>query len=393
MKFQRTIPKTVFLLGLASLFTDIASEGTFSVLPLFITQTLGTGPIFLSVIEGIAETTASLTKVFSGIWNDRLKRRKPLLLGGYGLSSFFRPFIGLAHTWPAVLVFRFIDRVGKGIRASPRDALIANVATPSNRGRLYGFHSSMDNAGALLGPFLAFGLLQFAGLSLRYTIFLSIVPGLAACLSLLGIKEKETRIPAPVKSLNLSGDWNRFGPEFKSVLFVLLVFTLGNSTDAFLLNRLAQVGVPTAFIPLMWGLHSGVRMVSSHFGGNFSDRFGRKPIIVSGWLYYAFIYLAFALVTQRETVVAVFLAYGVFHGLCEPSEKALVADLAPKALRGTAFGYYNLVVGLFALPASLLFGVVAQAWNYPSAFAVGAALAGLASLLLFLIPSGHKPRL
>src|SRR5579872_4039160 len=179
---MKNIPKTVFLLGLGSFFTDIASEGTYSVLPLFLTQVLGAGPLFLGVIEGVAESTASLLKVFSGIWTDRLKHRKPLVLWGYGLSSFFRPLIGLANSWPTVLLFRFIDRVGKGIRTSPRDALIADAATPSNRGLLYGFHSSMDNAGALIGPFLASGLLfYFTGLGLRNIIFLSVLPGLAAC--------------------------------------------------------------------------------------------------------------------------------------------------------------------------------------------------------------------
>jgi MFS family permease len=339
----------------------------------------------LGVIEGVAESTASLLKVFSGIWTDSLKHRKPLVLWGYGLSSFFRPFIGLAGSWPMVLLFRFIDRVGKGIRTSPRDALIADAATPSNRGLLYGFHSSMDNAGALIGPFLASGLLYFAGLGLRNIIFFSLIPGLAACLCLLAIKERTAKASLKTKTLDFRGDWKKLSGEFKFLLLVLLLFTLGNSTDAFLLIRLSQVGVSAAFIPLMWGLHSGVRMLASSFGGRLSDRLGRKPVILSGWIYYALIYLAFAQVSQKEAVIAVFLAYGIFHGLCEPSEKAFVADFAPAALRGTAFGYYNLVVGLFALPASLLFGFVGQTWGYPSAFMVGASLAGLASLLLIFV--------
>ncbi len=389
MKIPKSIPKTVFWLGTASFFTDIASEGTYSVLPLFLTQVLGAGPLFLGVIEGVAETTASLLKVFSGIWTDRMKHRKPLVLWGYGLSSFFRPFIGLAGSWPIVLLFRFIDRVGKGIRTSPRDALIADAATPSNRGLLYGFHSSMDNAGALIGPLLASGLLYFAGLGLRNIIFFSLLPGLAACLCLLAIKEKNAGVPAKSKTINFAGDWKKLGGEFKYLLFVLLLFTLGNSTDAFLLIRLSQVGVSAAFIPLMWGLHSGVRMVASSFGGRLSDWLGRKPVIVFGWIYYSVIYFAFAYVSQKEAVIAIFLAYGVFHGLCEPSEKAFVADFAPTTLRGTAFGYYNLVVGLFALPASLLFGFVGQTWGYPVAFTVGAAFAGLASFLLLFV---KKPR-
>lgn len=171
---------------------------------------------------------------------------------------------------------------------------------------------------------------------------------------------------------------------------ILLIFTLGNSTDAFLLIRLHQLGAPLAAVPLLWGLHSGVRMISSLYGGKLSDRIGRKAVILIGWIFYALIYLSFALVTQSFLFVAVFLAYGIFYGLCEPSEKAFVADLAPKALRGTAFGYYNLVVGLFALPASVLFGWVGQTWGYPSAFILGASFAGLASILLFFVRPGYQ---
>jgi MFS family permease len=185
-------------------------------------------------------------------------------------------------------------------------------------------------------------------------------------------------------------DWKTLAGNFKALLLVLLLFTLGNSTDAFLMLRLSQLGVSNWLVALLWGLHGGVRMVSSLFGGTLSDRLGRKPLIISGWLYYALIYLGFALVNQKEGAIFLFLAYGVFYGLCEPSEKAFVADLAPKSLRGTAFGYYNLVVGLFALPASLIFGLVGQTWGYPAAFMVGAKFAGLASFLLIFIPSKNN---
>ena len=180
MRLFKNIPKTVFVLGAASLFTDISSEGIYSILPLFLTQILGAGPFALGIIEGIAETTASLMKVFSGIWTDRTKRRKPLVLWGYGLSSFLRPLIGLAQTWPMVLFLRFMDRVGKGIRSSPRDALIADVTTTSNRGASFGLHSAMDNAGALIGPLVASALLSFTGLGLRNIILLSAIPSLTA---------------------------------------------------------------------------------------------------------------------------------------------------------------------------------------------------------------------
>jgi MFS family permease len=381
--FLKSIPKTVVVIGVASLFTDIASEGTYSILPLFLTQ-LGAGAFALGMIEGVAETTASLLKVFSGLWADRLKTRKPLLLIGYGLSGLIRPLIGLAQTWPFVLFFRFIDRVGKGLRGSPRDALIADVTAPANRGVSYGFHNAMDHAGALTGPLLVSFFLYFTNLGMRNVILLSVIPGVIATLTLLKIKEKPAEIKKEIKKWSPTQDWKKLSGNLKWLLAAVLIFGLGNSTDAFLLINLSKLGVAPWLIPFLWSLFSGVKMVSSLYGGTLSDKLGRKPIIVSGWLYYALIYLAFALVTQKEWVIAIFLAYGVFYGLCEPSEKAFVADMAPKNLKGTAFGYYNLVVGLSALPASLLFGFVGQTWGYSCAFLVGASLAALASILILL---------
>jgi MFS family permease len=388
--FLKSIPKTVMVLGIASLFTDIASEGTYSVLPLFLTQVLGAGALSLGIIEGVAESTASVLKVFSGFWADRLPTRKPLLLTGYGLSGLIRPLIGLAATWPFVLLFRFVDRVGKGLRGSPRDALIADVTTPANHGASYGFHSAMDDAGALIGPLLAGALLLFTHLGLRNIILLSVIPGIIAWAVLFTIREKPVKTKNEIKKWAPILDWKKFEGGYRRLLLAVFIFTLGNSTDAFLLIRLSQVGVSVGWIPLLWGLHSGVRMVSSLYGGPLSDHLGRKPVIVSGWLYYALIYLAFALVNQKEWVIAIFLAYGIFYGLCEPSEKAFVADMTPKNLKGTAFGYYNLVIGLSALPASLLFGFVGQTWGYPWAFAVGASLAGLASILLLFTKNQNQ---
>ena len=388
MRFLASIPKTVFMLGLVSLFTDIATEMTYPLLPLFLSQVLGAGPLAIGVIEGVAMSTSSLTQIFSGMWADQMKKRKPLILWGYGLAGFFRPFIGLAQSWPQVLIFRFIDRVGKGIRSSPRDALIADVTSSSARGAAFGFHSSMDNLGSTIGPLISTALLSsYIGCSIRTVILLTAIPGLVAFLTLLwGVRESQ---PKPQKERkerpDFRGDWKKMGGGFKMLLVALLVFTLGNSTDAFLLIRLSQVDVPTMWITLLWTLHNGVRTISAFYGGRFSDSLGRRAVILSGWAFYAAVYLAFAYVSAPGAVIAVFLAYGIFYGLCEPSEKALVADLAPQALRGTAYGFYNLVVGLGALPASLIFGFVGQTWGYPTAFALGAGFAGLASVMLFFV--------
>jgi MFS family permease len=385
---MKKIPKAVILLGLVSLFTDASTEMFFPILPIFLSQVLGAGPAALGIIEGVAESTASLLKVFSGFWADRLSRRKPLVVLGYSLSSFFRPFIGLAATWPVVLVLRFIDRMGKGIRSSPRDALIADITTPENRGASFGLHQAMDHAGAVIGPLITYVLLSsYFGLTMRQVILYSAVPAFLAWTTLVfGVKEEaSTRVPIQGKKLELVKDWKKFGPNFKFLLLALLVFTLGCSTDAFLLVRLSQVGVATSGIALLWAVFHVVKMTASVIGGRLSDAWGRKPVILSGWTYYAVIYACFALVTERDMLIVVFLAYGVYYGLSEPVEKAYVADLAPTSLRGTAFGYYNLMMGLGAAPASILFGWVGDRWGYPSAFAMGAAFAAVASVLLYFV--------
>jgi MFS family permease len=382
MKKLAKIPKTVFQLGIVSLFNDLAKEMIYPVVPLFLAQVLGAGPLAVGWVEGVAESTSSFIKVFSGIGADRLKTRKPFLIFGFALSTLLRPLVGLAQTWPWVLFLRFTDRMGKGVRAAPQDALIADVTNERNRGASYGFHSAMDDAGQLLGPLVA-GALLLVGLSYKNIILLSIIPGLAGWLTVWQVQEPSRVHPPKGKKWTLFRDWQSLGPHFKSVLAVLFLFTLGNSADAFLMLRLSQVGVSNWAIALLWGLHGGVRMITSPYGGNLSDKWGRKPLILAGWVFYALIYLGFALVTQKEGIIALFLAYGIFYGLCEPSEKAYVADLAPKNLRGTAFGYYNLVMAVGALPASLIFGWVGQQWGYPTAFMVGAAFS-LAASFLFL---------
>jgi len=381
---MKKIPKTVFQLGLVSLFNDLAKEMIYPVVPLFLSQVLGAGPLAVGWVEGVAESTSSLIKVFSGIGADRSRKRKPFLLVGFAMSTLLRPLVGLATAWPWVLFLRFADRLGKGVRSAPQDALIADVTTPANRGASYGFHSSMDDAGQLLGPLVAATLL-FLGISYRNVILLSIIPGVLAWSNVWRVDEKKAATPPKAKNLDMFQYWRGLNGNFKALLGVLLLFTLGNSSDAFLMLKLSQAEVSSGLIALLWGFNGGVRMLSSIPGGSLSDRFGRKPLIVSGWAYYALIYLGFALVTQKEGLILLFLAYGVFYGLSEPSEKAFVGDLAPKELRGTAFGYYNLVAGLGALPASLLFGWVGQTWGYPAAFGVGAAFAGLASVLLLFV--------
>ena len=377
------IPRTVIALGLVSLLTDLSSEMIYPLLPVFLASVLGAGAMALGLIEGVAESAAALLKVASGIWTDRTRRRKPLILAGYTLSGMMRPLIGLAAAWPAVLALRFADRVGKGLRTSPRDALIADVTDARARGTAYGFHRAMDHAGAVLGPLVAAALLSFAGLPLRQVFLLSAIPAVAVVVVLLlGIKEPALpRVAAPAASKRLA-PWSALGPDYRRLLLAVLIFTLGNSTDAFLLLRLSQAGVSTAGIALLWSAHHVVKMIATYFGGQLSDRVGPRAMILAGWLFYAAIYLTFGWLTSAPWLIAVFLAYGIYFGLTEPAERAWVASLVPPQLRGTAFGWYHCAIGLAALPASVAFGLLWQHWGAAIAFSAGAVLAALAAMLL-----------
>lgn len=387
------IPPTVMALGMASFLTDMSSEMIYPLLPVFLSTVLGAGALSLGIIEGVAETTASVLKLVSGIWTDRTGRRKPFVLAGYGLAGLARPLIGLAWSWVFVLAMRFLDRVGKGIRTSPRDALIADAVDAEHRGKAYGFHRSMDHAGAVAGPLIAAVLLSLLGLPLQWVFLLAVIPAvLVIGVLAFGVKEspdlKNEKTDAPPRS---KGHLRELGGRFKILLLALFLFTLGNSSDAFILLLLSQAGVPAAWVAVLWALHHVVKMIATYIGGTLSDCLGRRPMILSGWLFYTAVYIAFALIHSTTGVIAVFLLYGIYYGLVEPSEKAWVADMAPKHLRGTAMGYYHATVGIGALPASILFGVLWNAWGAAFAFGFGALLAASASGVLLLIPGYTRP--
>lgn len=386
MKRVRSLPATVLVLGLVSLLTDVSSEMIYPLLPLFLTTALGAGPAFLGVIEGVAESTAALTKLGAGMAADRFPKRKPLVVAGYGLSSLARPLVAFAATPLQVLAIRFVDRTGKGIRTSPRDALLAAGLAPSLRGLAFGFHRSMDHAGALLGPLLAAALMGFWGVPLRSVFFLAAVPGLLAVL-LLAAGVREAAADGRLQLQRVPGRLPA-GP-FRRYLLALLVFTLGNSADAFLLLKATAAGIPAAQLPLLWAGFHLVKMATATPGGGLSDRLGRRTVIVAGWGVYALAYGGFALAGRPWQIWGLFAVYGLFYGLTEGAEKALVADLSPAAELGSSFGWYHCTVGIGALPASLLFGLIWQRAGSGAAFATGAALAGVAALLLTGLPSGE----
>jgi MFS family permease len=378
--------RNVIALGAVSFLTDVATEMTYPLIPVFLATVLGASATYVGTIEGAAETTAALLKFASGWWSDRVARRKPLVLAGYALASAVRPLIGLAQSAAQVLGIRVSDRVGKGIRTSPRDALIADSVDPAIRGRAFGFHNAADNLGAVLGPLIAFAFLRWEGLPLRTVFLLTAIPGALAVLTLIfGVREvPRTAPPKREGGVDLKAP---LGGRFWAYLSVLLLFTLGNSTDAFLLLRAGQLGVATSLIPILWALLNLVKAVSNTPGGILSDRIGRKPLIAAGWLVYAGVYFLFGHASQTWHAWALFAVYGVYFGLTEGVEKALVADLVPKNRRGAAFGWYNLAIGIGALPASLLFGALWDRWGSATAFNFGALLALAAAVgVIFVVP-------
>lgn len=378
--------RSIFFLGLVSFFTDISSEMIYPLLPIFLASHLGAGPAALGVIEGVAESTAALLKYLSGVFTDRMPRRKPLIALGYGISGLFRPLMGLAGSWPAVALIRFFDRVGKGLRTSPRDALIADITSEHSRGQAYGFHRAMDNAGAVVGPLLAAVLLMIPGVELKTVFLASAVPALIAFMILLRKVEEpqSSRMPVPLNGADFSAirNWKRLPPETHRLLLAVALFTLGNATDAFFLLRFSEIGLSAQEVVVLWAAHSAIRSASSWWGGGLSDRWGERVTLVGAWFYFAIIYGFFAFVHSPAALVALFLGYGLYFGLGEPAERAFVARLAPPHLRGTAFGVFHFTVAVGALPSSLLFGIIWQQFGHRAAFGYGAILSVCAAIVL-----------
>lgn len=389
---RRPIGRNVIALSVVSFFTDVSSEMIYPLLPLFLTTTLAASASMLGAIEGAAETTASLLKLASGWWSDRVRRRKPLVVFGYTIASVARPLVAAAQSATQVLFIRLADRVGKGLRNSPRDALIADSVDPSVRGRAFGFNRAADHAGAVVGPLAAFALLQGLGVEMRTVFWLASIPAALAIVAVVffvrevpSTRAEAAAAPASVEPAvaNASGRLATPLPKsFWAYLVIVLVFTLGNSTDAFLLVRARQLGVSTALIPILWAALHVVKSVASTPGGALSDRIGRAPTLIAGWVIFALVYAGFAFADAQWHAWALFGCYGLFFALTEATEKALVADLVPAERRGTAFGWFNLTIGLGALPASLVFGLLWDRFGAPTAFLVGAGLAAIASLAI-----------
>ena len=393
----RSLPRNVIAIGLVSLLNDASSEIIYPLLPVFLASGLGASAWAIGVIEGLAESMSSLLKLFAGYLSDRLGKRKLLVVAGYSLASLVRPLLAFAQTWPQVLGIRIADRVGKGFRTAPRDAMIADTVPFEQRGIAFGFHRAMDHCGAVIGPLLAYVLVVFLVANAasptrsefsRVFLVASVPALMAVIVAIFFMRESPVHRPtgSQLPKLSLLG----FDSNFKRFLLVLSLFTLSNSSDSFLILRAMDAGVSVALIPLLWAAHHGTKVLSSLFGGDLSDRLGRKRLIVSGWVLYAAVYAGFAFATHSVSLWILFLIYGIYFGLVEGAEKALVADLVRPEQRGTAYGLYNLAFGVTVFPASLLMGMIWH-WKGPTtAFLVSAFMGATAAALLLIFVRPHQ---
>jgi len=389
---------TVKALGVVTLLNDLSSEVAVRTLPLFLANVLGVKAGVIGLIEGLAESTATLLKVVSGVLADRVGKKKALALWGYGLSGFTKPLLFFAAGWPLVLVVRVLDRIGKGIRTAPRDALIADVTAPEHRGRAFGFNKAMDKAGAVAGLILAAGILYFGGTdrvaltreNYQALVLLSVVPGIASVFVLARWVRERPASPS-VQAGSVRVAWRGLDGRFRAYLVMLVIFTLGNSSDAFLMLRAQTLGFRPVEIFLLLTAFNLVITLSSTPAGALSDRLGRRGLIIAGWTIYAVIYVGFAFASSAWHIWALYLGYGLYYGAFQGAASALVADLVPPELRGTAYGLFNGATGVVAFPASLLAGLLWDWYGPPAPFLAGGILAlGAAVGVLAVIPRADR---
>jgi MFS family permease len=389
---------TVRALGVVSLLNDLSSEVAVRTLPLFLANVLGVGTSIIGLIEGLAESTATLLKLVSGHISDRVGKKKALALWGYSLSNLTKPLLYFATSWTLILIVRFLDRVGKGVRSAPRDALIAEVTRPEDRGRAFGFNKAMDKAGGFIGVLLAAGVLYITQRnavaltweSYHWLVLLAVLPGLAAvAIVATCVKERAT---APVK-ISARFLWSEMGGRFWAFIAILTLFTLGNSSDAFLMLRAQTLGLSLVEIFLLVAVFNLVISATSTKGGAISDTFGRRGLIVIGWLIYAAVYFGLAYASSEWHMWVLYASYGLYYGAFQGASSALIADLVPQHLRGTGYGIFNAALGVAAFPASLIAGILWD-WYGPSApFLFGGGLSLIAVLGFLMLPAMPSKKL
>ncbi|WP_083401047.1 MFS transporter [Nitrosospira briensis] len=383
----KKLPRTVVVLGLVSFFNDFASDIVIPLIPILLATVLAAGPLALGLIEGVADAIGSLLKLWSGRHSDVMSgRRKGLAVAGYTLSNMARPLLGLAGSWPMILVLRSIDRVGKGLRSAPRDALVADATPPHMHGYAFGYHRAMDNGGAVAGSLAAAAVLAWSGLSLTEVILWSAVPGIAAVLLLgVGVQGEKTavahaaaHVPVVLPPLR----WSVLSRPMRRYLLVLMLFTFARASETFILLLGHQLGVGTVELLLLWSALNLCKAATSTWGGQLADSLGRGALMLIGWATFSLSFLMLGMVEQSAALWAVSIFYGLCAGMSEGAERAIISDYAVPRERGTAFGWYHLMVGIAAIPAGLLFGSIWQFQSAPMAFFFAGGLAACAALLL-----------
>jgi MFS family permease len=394
----RGLSPTVFALSLVSFLNDTSSDIIYPLLPAFLALTLGATPFAIGLIEGFAESVASILKLFSGYLSDKFGNRKFPVFLGYSLAAIVRPLLAFVTSWPQVLVVRMTDRIGKGIRGAPRDALLASTVAADKRGLAFGFNRAADHLGAVVGPVVAFLLMTYLAADpanptardyQQVFLFASIPVAIGLFVIVFFVREEKKPVP-DVDEVPIRFSLRAFDGNFKRFLGVIALFTLSNSTDAFLLLRAEQTGVAPAVLPLLWMVLHFSKAFSSIVGGDISDKIGRKTMIFTGWVIYALVYAGFAFADAAWQAWVLFIVYGLYFGLTEGVEKALVADLVDDEKRGTAFGFYNLAYGITVFPASLIFGLVWSQFGAAPAFIMSAMISMVAAGLLFTIRSNRE---
>lgn len=375
------IKKNVVVLGMVSFFTDVSSEMIYPVIPIFLTATLGAPVSIVGLIEGVAESTASILKAFSGWLSDLLERRRPFIVIGYTLSSFAKPLLFLAGIWQVVLISRFLDRVGKGLRTSARDAMIADVTEPDYRGKAFGFHRAMDTFGACTGPLAAILLLSMFRENLRIIFLIAFVPALVAVLLLVFLL-KEARSSPRRSQIPGFGKVLKLDPALERFFIASAIFAIGNSSDAFLILRSKDLGLSTTMVILAYVLYNISYSLFSTPLGALSDRVGRKNIMIIGYVIFAVIYAGFGMVTSSKAVWILFPVYGLYIAMTDGVGKALVSDMSRKDERGTVLGLYHFILGIFAFFASLVAGLLWTHIGVQAPFLYGAATAVISCIAL-----------
>jgi MFS family permease len=376
----------VVILGLVSFFNDLASDVVIPLIPILLAGVLAAGPLALGLVEGVADAVASFLKLWAGRHSDVVSgRRKALAMAGYTLSNIARPLLGLAGTWTAVLVLRSVDRVGKGIRSAPRDALVADATPAPMRGYAFGFHRALDNAGAVGGSLLAAAVLAWSGLDLRSVILLSAVPGmLAVLLMALGVREPRAQRPPAARERLSPLRWSALGADMRRYLLILTGFTFARASETFILLRGYELGMGTVSLLLLWAALNCAKAATGTLGGILADRHGRRALLLTGWIAFAVAFAALAVFPHPPALWAIAIGYGFFSGASEGAERAVIADSAAPEERGTAFGWYHLAVGLAAIPGGAAFGALWQWFGAGAAFAFAACAAALPAAALRL---------